>query len=120
MFDSSTFRTHSAVLPCLAGTPMHRALSIPEVLRLVLSSDVDHGTLRNAALTCSLWMDPALDELWQDLDSVFPLLWVLIPLRIERIERWAPGRKLRVWVSTLSSPFGVCLNERDLTSHCLF
>ncbi|KAG8923529.1 hypothetical protein FRC01_012662, partial [Tulasnella sp. 417] len=66
------------------GPPMHHALSIPEILQLVLSSGVCRATMRNAALTCTLWKDAALDELWKDLDSVFPLIWVLVRLEIEQ------------------------------------
>lgn len=81
---------------------MHRALSIPEVLRLILSLDISRETMRNAALTCSRWKDPALDQLWKELDSVFPLLWVLIPLELEAV---GAQYEKRVWVSaSVSTP----------------
>lgn len=83
---------------------MHRALSIPEILQLVLSSGVCRITARNAALTCRLWMEPALDELWKDLDSVLPLFWVLVPLKIEQVE-YALSKT--VWVSTFIVSGGV-------------
>ncbi|KAG9045363.1 hypothetical protein FS837_006432 [Tulasnella sp. UAMH 9824] len=67
---------------------MHRALYIPEVLQLVLSSDVSRVTLRDAALTCSLWQDAALDQLWKDLDSVLPIIWVLVPIFARRRESY--------------------------------
>lgn len=88
---------------------MHRALSIPEVLQLVLSSDVSRATLRSAALTCSIWQDPALDQLWKDLDSIFPIIWVLVPLYVKRKD---PHEKITVWVSKFVCFFGSpCSNK---------
>ncbi|KAG8953603.1 hypothetical protein FRC00_006187 [Tulasnella sp. 408] len=103
---------------CLVYILMHRALSIPEVLQLVLSSDISQETIRNAALTCSLWKDPALDRLWKELDSVFPLVWVLIPLELEAttkapfphpgaLKRFeAYGRRIRKLVFDISPDTG--------------
>ncbi|KAG8989877.1 hypothetical protein FRB90_002032, partial [Tulasnella sp. 427] len=53
---------------------MHHALTIPEVMQMILSSGVSRGTKRNAALTCRSWKEPALDQLWRTLDSIVPLL----------------------------------------------
>ncbi|KAG8923528.1 hypothetical protein FRC01_012661 [Tulasnella sp. 417] len=61
---------------------MHRAISIPEIVHMIFS-EASRGSLRNAALTCTQWKEPALDQLWRVLDSVFPLLWILIPLKLE-------------------------------------
>ncbi|KAG9045361.1 hypothetical protein FS837_006430, partial [Tulasnella sp. UAMH 9824] len=112
---------------------MHHALTIPEIVQLILSSGVSHLTIRDVALTCRLWKDPALDRLWRHLDSVFPLLWVLAPLRAqatrgtaitwtfdvpfplpenwERFEMYA--RRVRTLTFDLSSPNG---NSFDLST----
>ncbi|KIO31396.1 hypothetical protein M407DRAFT_19540, partial [Tulasnella calospora MUT 4182] len=80
---------------------MHCALAIPEIIQHVLSSGVCRITARNAALTCGLWKDLALDELWKDLDSIFPLLWVLVPLQVDTT---APRDKKTIWTAEALSP----------------
>lgn len=61
---------------------MHPALTVLEIISLILSSGINRKTMLNVALTCRLWKDPGLDQLWRDLDSVFPLIYVLVPLRV--------------------------------------
>ncbi|KAF9038465.1 hypothetical protein BJ165DRAFT_1531555 [Panaeolus papilionaceus] len=56
-----------------AGTPMHFALLLDEILRLIFE-DCDRKYLVSAALTCKAWKDPALDVVWQKLDSSKPWL----------------------------------------------
>jgi len=77
----------------LQNTKMHRSLSIPEVIRLVMEylhpypvnqditrkmSRVRKATLLNAALTCSSFSGPSLDVLWHCMDDLLPL-FILLP-----------------------------------------
>jgi len=62
---------------------MHRALLIREVVQLIIQHIrvvLDHGfnlgerqTLYSAALTCSSFLEVALDALWYNMDSLAPL-----------------------------------------------
>lgn len=90
---------------------MHRALSIPEILQLILSSGISTVTARNVALTCRMWKELALDRLWRDLDSVFPLLWVLVPLKVDQV---FPEDEKTIWVSTFFSHFGSVQAKQDV------
>ncbi|KAG8923272.1 hypothetical protein FRC01_012976 [Tulasnella sp. 417] len=66
-----------------------RALSIPELLSIVFSFSAE-PELAISARVCKTWSDPALDELWVDLDTVFPLLELVLdlePLRDEETDR---------------------------------
>ncbi|KAI0045274.1 hypothetical protein FA95DRAFT_135586 [Auriscalpium vulgare] len=57
---------------------MHRCLQISEILHEVveyLAADSRHkGTLANLACTSKLFLEPALDALWRDLDDLYPLV----------------------------------------------
>ncbi|KAJ8516429.1 hypothetical protein ONZ45_g6263 [Pleurotus djamor] len=59
--------------------PLHRVLSTPELLRLILSH-VPHEDDMNCALTCKLWADIARDFLWHCVRDIRPLLQLLAPL----------------------------------------
>ncbi|KZP06340.1 hypothetical protein FIBSPDRAFT_1053603 [Athelia psychrophila] len=61
---------------------MHRCLSIPEILRIIfeyLVTDVegegppDASSVTRPLLTCKAFLEPALDILWESLDSLAPL-----------------------------------------------
>jgi hypothetical protein len=57
----------------------HRALSIPDIVYLVFDQvGEDKSTLARSARCCKAFHNPALDMLWSDLPSVFPL-WNLLP-----------------------------------------
>ena len=45
--------------------------------------DESYQCLFNAALTCKDFLDVALDALWEELDSLVPLLKLLPALRVE-------------------------------------
>lgn len=62
---------------------MDHALHTPEVLALILSHLLDRGFLLRAALTCRTWKDPALDQLWRDLESPLPLMKLLGSVRVD-------------------------------------
>ncbi|KAF7973289.1 hypothetical protein HWV62_15665 [Athelia sp. TMB] len=65
----------------------HHCLSIPEILKIIFSYlvlgtdavdvDVDTGSLFASALVCKAFLNPALDILWENLDSFVPLAKLL-------------------------------------------
>lgn len=59
------------------------ALGCYGVLAQVFSF-VDKSDLPSTARVCKGWQEPALDELWGNLDSLFPLLELLGPLVYEK------------------------------------
>ena len=48
-----------------------------------LKNDESYRCLANAALTCKDFLDVALDALWEELNTLVPLLKVLPALRVE-------------------------------------
>ena len=50
---------------------------------LPVENDDKYLCLLNAALTCKDFLDVALDELWEELDSVVPLFKLLHALQVE-------------------------------------
>ncbi|KAG8916781.1 hypothetical protein FRC01_002872 [Tulasnella sp. 417] len=69
-----------AVSPATLGSTA-QALSLPELLTLVFyfSQLADVAT---SARVCKGWSDTALNYLWRDLDSVFPLLELLFDINL--------------------------------------
>ncbi|KIO32396.1 hypothetical protein M407DRAFT_18707 [Tulasnella calospora MUT 4182] len=59
------------------------ALAVPELLANFFSF-ATQSTLGTCALVCKLWSEVALDELWKHLDSVFPLLELVMSLELLR------------------------------------
>lgn len=57
---------------------MHEALGICEILDYIFSYS-QKKDLAIAARVSWLWSNIALDHLWRDIDSVFPLLEVGLP-----------------------------------------
>ena len=55
---------------------MHHALLISEVSREICQV-MDQSSLPAVARTCRALQDPALDELWRDLYSIFPFVLLL-------------------------------------------
>ncbi|KAG8989718.1 hypothetical protein FRB90_002111, partial [Tulasnella sp. 427] len=52
-------------------------LTVPELLELILSF-ASQSELVKSAIVCKFWSMLALDRLWKDLDSVFPLLELVV------------------------------------------
>lgn len=71
---------------------MHILLGIPELVLAFLKT-LDRKSLLRAALTCRAWKEPALDTLWKDLPSLYPLIQVLSPIA-QRVN----GSKSLGWV----------------------
>ncbi|KAG8913889.1 hypothetical protein FRC01_004335 [Tulasnella sp. 417] len=65
------------------GTPVvtfraaARALSIPELLSIIFSF-CEAPELARSARVCKTWSDPALDQLWEDLEGISPLLDLVV------------------------------------------
>ncbi|KAG8944664.1 hypothetical protein FRC04_001628 [Tulasnella sp. 424] len=55
--------------------------TVPELLANVLSFATE-STLVSCAVVCKPWSDIALDYLWRDLDSVFPLLELVMDIHL--------------------------------------
>ncbi|EIW85644.1 hypothetical protein CONPUDRAFT_142127 [Coniophora puteana RWD-64-598 SS2] len=71
---------------------MHAALDVDEILRNVVNdSSLNKRDLASVAMTCRAWSDPALDELWESLDSLGPLLNALPQGLLEW--EYSPGDK---------------------------
>ena len=61
-------------------------LKNPELKAMTFSHlqvDKKHQCLLNAALTCKDFLDVALDALWEEMDSLVPLLKLLPGLQVE-------------------------------------
>lgn len=71
---------------------MHSVLGIHELV-LVFLRTLDRKSLVEAALTCQAWTEPALDNLWSDLPSLYPLVHVLSPI-VQKVR----GSKSLGWV----------------------
>ena len=63
---------------------MHRILLVQEIIDLILQnflpdkeSKEQRITLRNTALTCSAFLDPALNALWSYMEDLTPLFKLL-------------------------------------------
>ncbi|KAG8865195.1 hypothetical protein FRB96_000085 [Tulasnella sp. 330] len=61
------------------------ALKVPEVLNAILQN-TDRKGQAYCARTCKKWQSPALDFLWKDLESLEPLVRLLVPLLLVSIE----------------------------------
>ncbi|KAG8914854.1 hypothetical protein FRC00_010340 [Tulasnella sp. 408] len=79
--DSKPAESYGALGTTFSATA--RALSIPELLSMVFSFS-GKPELAGSARVCKTWRDPALDELWRDLDSIFPLLELVLDLDLLR------------------------------------
>ncbi|KAG9019814.1 hypothetical protein FRB90_005962 [Tulasnella sp. 427] len=68
-----------------------RCLAIPEIVITVLSL-CSKSDLAHLARTCRHWSACALDQLWEELDSIVPLLVLVRPLRLaletEYMSKW--------------------------------
>lgn len=66
-------------------------MTVPELLASVLSF-ATQSTLASCAVVCKPWSDLGLDYLWRHLDSVFPLLELVLDMELLRdLESLAPN-----------------------------
>ena len=68
-------------------TAKHSFLMNPELRAMAFSlqvkNDRKYRCLLNVALTCKAFLEVALDALWEELDSLLPLLKLLPALQVE-------------------------------------
>ncbi|KAG8937790.1 hypothetical protein FRC00_000686 [Tulasnella sp. 408] len=60
----------------------HGAISTAGIIRRILGN-LQKPDLAAAARVCRTWMDPALDALWEELDSVNPIMRLLGPISLQ-------------------------------------
>ncbi|EKM53836.1 uncharacterized protein PHACADRAFT_260380 [Phanerochaete carnosa HHB-10118-sp] len=53
---------------------MHPLVAIDEIFQVILVNINERITLRCLALSCRAFYDPAMDELWADLEGLQPLV----------------------------------------------
>ncbi|KAG9016343.1 hypothetical protein FRB90_003217 [Tulasnella sp. 427] len=67
--------------PAPGYSTIPRVLSISEILRDVFL-DLDYSSCAAAARVCKTWVDVALDILWEELESPFPIMRLLGPITL--------------------------------------
>ncbi len=60
------------------GSTVHRVLAIPELLQTIFSFGTRASNVSNA-LVCRGWREPALDNVWREVDDMYYLLQLLAP-----------------------------------------
>ncbi|KAG8944663.1 hypothetical protein FRC04_001627 [Tulasnella sp. 424] len=80
---TSTITKSSDLTKAGVSTKKARAdpTTVPELLANVLSF-ATHSALASCAVVCKPWSEVALDYLWRDLDSVFPLLELVMDIHL--------------------------------------
>jgi hypothetical protein len=69
----------------------HRVLSIPELLQIIFSFGTRASNVSNA-LVCQGWREPALDNIWREVDDIYYLLQLLAPFhRRSRMDFYVRG-----------------------------
>lgn len=58
----------------------HRVLAIPELLQIIFSFGTQASNVSNARV-CRGWCEPALDNVWREVDDIYYLLQLLTPFR---------------------------------------
>jgi hypothetical protein len=58
----------------------HRVLAIPELLQIIFSFGTQASKVSNT-LVCRGWCEPALDNIWREVDDIYYLLQLLTPFR---------------------------------------
>lgn len=96
-------------------TPVyHRALGISYVLEHIFSFlSEDRGSTLSCALVSKWWSAPALDVLWDNLDSPLPLFLLLAPMTLvgeDEIEVFSDRGVLEE-----ASPLCVCSFNGEIT-----
>jgi F-box-like len=69
----------------------HRVLAIPELLQIIFSFGTRSSNASNA-LVCRGWREPALDNVWREVDDIYYLLQLLAPFnRRSRMDFYVRG-----------------------------
>ena len=85
----------------------HRVLAIPELLQIIFNFGTRASNVSNA-LVCRGWREPALDNVWREVDDIYYLLQLLAPFhRRSRMDFYVRGHFVAVGHNLLkhSSPF---------------
>ena len=70
---------------------VHRVLAIPELLQIIFSFGTRASNVSNA-LVCRGWREPALDNVWREVDDIYYLLQLLAPFhRRSRMDFYVRG-----------------------------
>lgn len=79
----------------------HRVLAIPELLQIIFSFGTRASNVSNA-LVCQGWREPALDNVWREVDDIYYLLQLLAPFhRRSRMDFYVRGPFVAVGHSLL-------------------
>ncbi|KAH9967275.1 hypothetical protein BC827DRAFT_1172827 [Russula dissimulans] len=74
-------RVESSPIPSLGReSTARRVLAIPELLQTIFNFGTRASNASNA-LVCRSWSGPALDHVWREVDDLYCLLRLLVPLR---------------------------------------
>jgi hypothetical protein len=69
----------------------HRVLAIPELLQIIFNFGTRASNVSNA-LVCQGWREPALDNVWREVDDIYYLLQLLAPFnRRSRMDFYVRG-----------------------------
>ena len=79
----------------------HRVLAIPELLQIIFSFGTRASNVSNA-LVCRGWREPALDNVWREVDDLYYLLQLLAPFRRpSRLDFYVRGPFVAICLSLL-------------------
>ncbi|KAF4575488.1 hypothetical protein EYR40_004774 [Pleurotus pulmonarius] len=96
------------------STVMNTALAIPELLRRIFEYGTRHDNYSNV-LVSKAWSDEAIPVLWRCLDSLWPLLSLLGPLKLVLLEngerRYRFRRPIRSSDWATFSKYAWCIHE---------
>ncbi|KAF8134243.1 hypothetical protein EV363DRAFT_1322859, partial [Boletus edulis] len=98
-------------VPTNSSETMHHALLISEVSREICAM-MEYSSLPAVARTCRALHDPALDELWRDLFSIYPFVHLLPQVK--------PGENQRTSVRTLTSQQWTTLRKYSARTRSLY
>jgi hypothetical protein len=68
----------------------HRVLAIPELLQTIFGFGTRASNVSNA-LVCRGWRDPALDNVWREVDDIYYLLQILAPFHRRYGKKYVRG-----------------------------
>jgi hypothetical protein len=68
----------------------HRVLAIPELLQIIFGFGTRASNVSNA-LVCRGWCEPALDNVWREVDDIYYLLQLLTPFRCRQSDFYVRG-----------------------------
>jgi hypothetical protein len=76
--DSQPAPAPAPSLGCISAA--HRALAVTEILNIIFSFGTQASNVSNV-LVCRGWREPALDNVWREVDDIYYLLQLLAPFK---------------------------------------